>query len=136
MDDPSFGPTAWECIRSQSTGSRLDVGSLEHRGRKWKFTSRDHCRFFDNARGSALESAACLDVMVAKRFVTAWEIQTGKAMLAKIVSMLFGLIRANSDVRVFEEPEVYGADKEKTGRHEGSKNRSKNKNMRLTPTSH
>jgi four helix bundle protein len=42
-----------------------------------KFTSPDRCRFFDNARGSALESAACLDVMVAKRFVSAAEIQTG-----------------------------------------------------------
>ena len=34
-----------------------------------KFTSADRCRFFDNARGSALECAACLDVMVAKQFV-------------------------------------------------------------------
>lgn len=34
-----------------------------------KFTSADRCRFFDNARGSALESAACLDVMIAKQFV-------------------------------------------------------------------
>ncbi len=69
-----------------------------------KFTSPDRCRFFDNARGSALESAACLDVMVAKRFVGTDEIQSGKGMLVKIVSMLFGLIRANSDTRVFEEP--------------------------------
>ena len=58
-----------------------------------KFTSPDRCRFFDNARGSALKSAACLDVMVAKKFVSASEIQAGKAMLVKIVSMLFGLIR-------------------------------------------
>jgi len=72
-----------------------------------KFTSPDRCRFFDNARGSALESAACLDVMVAKKFVSTAEIQTGKAMLVKIVSMLFGLIRANSDVRVFEEAASY-----------------------------
>jgi len=50
-----------------------------------------------------LESAACLDVMVAKGFIDAGEIQDGKAMLMRIVSMLFGLIRANSDVRVFEE---------------------------------
>src|SRR5436309_12073152 len=67
-----------------------------------KFTSPDRCRFFDNARCSALESAACLDVMLARRFVDTEEIETGKAMLVKIVSMLFGLIRANSDTRVFE----------------------------------
>lgn len=77
-----------------------------------KFTSADRCRFFDIARGSALESAACLDVMVAKRFVEANEIQEGKTVLVKIVSMLFGLIRANSDVRVFEAPGNYQAVKE------------------------
>ena len=69
-----------------------------------KFTSPDRCRFFDNARGSALESAACLDVIVAKTFVDAEEIRHGKTMLVKIVSMLVELIRANSDTRVFEEP--------------------------------
>ena len=77
-----------------------------------KFTSPDRCRFFDNARGSALESAACLDVMVAKRFIDADEIHNGKAMLMRIVSMLFGLIRANSDVRIFEDPASYRFGKE------------------------
>ncbi len=56
-----------------------------------------------------------VDVMVAKKFVSAAEIQAGKAMLMKIVSMLFGLIRANSDVRVFEEPVSYRAEKGQKG---------------------
>ena len=77
-----------------------------------KFTSPDRCRFFDIARGSALESAACLDVMVAKGFIKVEEIQAGKVILVKIVSMLFGLIRANSDVRAFEAPSGYGVGKE------------------------
>jgi four helix bundle protein len=77
-----------------------------------KFTSADRCRFFDNARGSALECAACLDVMVAKQFVEPDDVQEGKTMLVKIVSMLFGLIRANSDVRVFEESPTYAIKKE------------------------
>jgi four helix bundle protein len=64
-----------------------------------KFTSPDRCRFFDNARGSALESTACLDVLVAKQFVGTEEIQRGKTMVVRIVSMLVGLIRANSDAR-------------------------------------
>jgi len=32
-----------------------------------KYTAADRCRFFDIARGSALECAACLDVLVAKK---------------------------------------------------------------------
>jgi four helix bundle protein len=95
-----------------------------------KFTSPERCRFFDNARGSALESAACLDVIIAKRFVCAGEIQAGKAMLVKIVSMLFGLIRSNSDVRVFEEPANYQVGKEEKGKSR-SKNRIRNTNQRL-----
>jgi four helix bundle protein len=91
-----------------------------------KFTSPDRCRFFDNARGSALESAACLDVIVAKRFASAAETQAGKAMLVTVVSMLFGLIRANSDVRVFEEPPNYQAEKAQKGEGQ-SENRKTNK---------
>jgi len=32
-----------------------------------KYTSKDRCRFFDTAHGSALECAAGLDILVAKR---------------------------------------------------------------------
>ena len=56
----------------------------------------DRCRYFDNARGSALECAACLDVLVAKKKINGDEIKKGKNQLYQIVSMLIGLIRANS----------------------------------------
>ena len=69
-----------------------------------KFTSADRCRFFDNARGSTLECSACLDVLVAKSKAAAAEVEPGKAMLMEIVAMLVGLIRANSEDRLFEEP--------------------------------
>ena len=73
-----------------------------------KFTSADRCKFFDSARGSALECAACLDVFVAKRRLQPEEIAEGKTWLLEIVSMLVGLIKSNSESRVFEEPPVYG----------------------------
>ena len=64
-----------------------------------KSTAADRCRFFDIARGSALESAACLDVLVAKKLATEAQVRDGKQMLVEIVSMSVGLIRANSKTR-------------------------------------
>jgi len=66
-----------------------------------KFAVRDRCRFIDIARGSALECAACLDVLVAKRLVDEAKIGSGKEQLLEIVSMLVGLINSLS-ARVHE----------------------------------
>ncbi len=49
-------------------------------------------KFFDDARGSATECAACLDALVAKRVVSEDRIIAGKDLLLKIVSMLSGLV--------------------------------------------
>jgi four helix bundle protein len=67
-----------------------------------KFTGPDRCRYFDNARGSALECAAALDVLVAKGKCASEEIAAGKDRLVSIVSQLVGLIRANSGYRLHE----------------------------------
>jgi len=64
-----------------------------------KWTAADGCRFFNIARGSALESAACLDVLVAKRKMDPNQAAEGKSILIEIVSMLAGLIRSNSEDR-------------------------------------
>ena len=71
-----------------------------------KYTAADRCRFFDIARGSALESAACLDVLVAKKRIE--EADSGKAILVRIVSMLVGLIRSTSPSRSHEDSAEYG----------------------------
>jgi four helix bundle protein len=73
-----------------------------------KFTSADRCKFFDIARGSVLECAACLDVLVSKRRLAAAEVSDGKAILLEVVAMLVGLIKSNSTNRTFEEPPAYG----------------------------
>jgi four helix bundle protein len=62
-----------------------------------KNTARDRCRYFDNSRASALECAAALDVAAAKCLCELPVAEQGKERLRRIVSMLVGLIRANSD---------------------------------------
>ena len=52
----------------------------------------DRCRYFDTARGSGVECAACLDVLRVKQLVTDAEVAQGKAMLVEVVSMTAGLI--------------------------------------------
>ena len=71
-----------------------------------KYTEADRCRFFDIARGSALECAACIDVLVAKKCIK--QVDSGKTILLGIVSMLVGLIRRTSSHRVHEHPDEYG----------------------------
>jgi four helix bundle protein len=67
-----------------------------------KFTAPDRCRFFDISRGSALESAAALDILAAQGRFELSEVAPGKERLHRIVSMLVGLIKANSNYRLHE----------------------------------
>ena len=71
-----------------------------------KFAIRDRCRFLDFARGSALECAAGLDVLVAKRLIEAETIRSGKEQLLEVVSMLVGLINSLS-ARIQEDVPGY-----------------------------
>ena len=71
-----------------------------------KFTPADRCRFLDIARGSALECAACLDVLVARKKLGS--VEEGKEILVGIVSMLVGLTRSISPSRVHEESPEWG----------------------------
>src|SRR5438128_473413 len=72
-----------------------------------KFTAPDRCRYFDNARGSALECAGCLDLIFIKKLLSEEELDQGKTRLKSIVSMLVGLLRSNSPDRLHEEPPGY-----------------------------
>jgi four helix bundle protein len=67
-----------------------------------KHTALDRCRYFDTARGSALECAACLDVLVANGKCAEEEIQAGKGLLHETVSLLVGLVRRIAPDRLGE----------------------------------
>lgn len=72
-----------------------------------KISGKDRARFFEVARGSALECAACLDVLFARKLEAKNQVVPGKERLARIVQMLIGLLRKFSeraDVLREEEP--------------------------------
>ncbi|QYM79076.1 four helix bundle protein [Horticoccus luteus] len=52
----------------------------------------DRCRYLDIARGSALECAAGLDVLVVRNQLDATRAAEGKEVLVGVVSMLMGLL--------------------------------------------
>ena len=56
-----------------------------------KRSPADRSRFLDISRGSALECAACIDVLVARKRLDLRTAQEGKAILVRIVSMLVKL---------------------------------------------
>jgi four helix bundle protein len=62
-----------------------------------KFSARDRARFFEMARGSALECAACLDVLLVRKLATEEQVAAPKEKLARIVQMLIGLLRKFSE---------------------------------------
>jgi four helix bundle protein len=52
----------------------------------------DRCHYLDIARGSALECAACIDGLVARKRLARDVAESGKAILTRIVSMLSKLV--------------------------------------------
>jgi four helix bundle protein len=91
--------------RLSETLDQLDRASLsqllntaEGNGKR---ASQLRARFFDDARGSATECAACLDALVAKRACISKRVEQGKAMLVRIVSMLTKLVDRFDDTPGF-----------------------------------
>ncbi len=81
----------------RETCDQLDRASLsallntaEGNGRR---ATKQRAKFFDDARGSGAECAACLDALVAKAACPKERIQEGKAMLVRIVAMLSKLVQ-------------------------------------------
>ena len=62
-----------------------------------KFSAKDRSRFLEMTRGSALECAACLDVLSPRKLATEKQIEEQKERLARIVQMLIGLLKKFSE---------------------------------------
>ena len=84
-------PTQTRELREQLDRASLSalLNTAEGNGRR---QGRQRAKFFGDARGSAIECAACLDASVAKEFVCLERIQSGKEMLVRIVAMLSKLV--------------------------------------------
>jgi four helix bundle protein len=74
-----------------------------------KFSAKDRARFLEIARGSALECAAALDVLVARKLAGPEQIESAKENLVRIVQMLMGMLRRFSERGGFlrEDAEQY-----------------------------
>lgn len=65
------------------------LNTAEGNGRR---QCQTRAKFFDDARGSVTECAACLDALVAKEVCTREEIDEGKQLLLRIASILTKLV--------------------------------------------
>src|SRR5687768_14862915 len=67
----------------------IDLNLAEGNGKR---SHPDRCRYFDIARGSTVECAACLDVLAVRKLIRVEKASEGKAILLEVVSMTAGLI--------------------------------------------
>ena len=106
--------------RTAEVVDQLDRASLsallntaEGNGRRQR---RTRAKFFDDARGSATECAACLDALVAKAVCNSEDIDEGKQLLLRIASILTKLIErfdvSYSSTVLQEEPDEKGFEDE------------------------
>jgi four helix bundle protein len=104
---PTIGAKAAAKDQLDRAATSVPLNIAEGNG---KFSKRDRARFFDIARGSALEAAATLDVLLSRRLVTSAQIISAKEQLVQIVNMLIGLLKGlgydfdSGTVFVREEP--------------------------------
>jgi four helix bundle protein len=85
-----------------------------------KFSVKDRARFLEIARGSALECAAALDVLVARKLAPLEQVESAKDNLVRIVQMLIGMLRRFSERGEFlrEDAEQYRIEHEQEHEHD------------------
>jgi len=95
----------------------------------------DRCRYFDMARGSIVECAACLDVLALRNKISPEEAQAGKEILLGVVAMVAGLIaRFSGEVR--EEQSPYGEVSTGAGGENENENDYENEKEYRIPAGH
>ena len=95
----------------ERSGDSIALNIAEGNG---KFSQKDRARFFQIAHGSALEAAACLDLLVARGCCASGAIAKGKATLEEIVKMLFKMLD-QLGCRIAEDPAEYGETTDEEG---------------------
>jgi four helix bundle protein len=98
----------------ERAGDSISLNIAEGNG---KFSLKDRARFFQMAHGSALESAACLDLFVARRCCEQDAIVKGKLVLEEIVKMLFTMLD-RLGCRISEDAPEFGERAEEEGAEE------------------
>src|SRR5947199_5209975 len=85
-----------------------------------KFSYADRARFLEIARGSALECAACVDVLAVRKLVATERIIPAKEQPVRIVNMLMGMLKrfsGRADL-LREEAGIYGSEHGQEQEHE------------------
>ena len=87
--DRSGGKSREICAQLDRASLSVLLNIAEGNGRRQRPTRG---KFFDDARGSATECAACLDALAAKRIVEKERVREGKEMLVRVVAMLTKMV--------------------------------------------
>jgi four helix bundle protein len=119
LEFAGWSQTLIESIKKKTTtrdhleraGDSIALNIAEGNG---KFSPKDRARFFQIAHGSALECAACLDLVVVRRCCGQDAVVNGKLILEEIVRILFKMLD-QLGCRIAEDAPHYGT-KKKTQR--------------------
>lgn len=85
LDGPLNGKGGSAVKQLERASTSIPLNIAEGNGKR---SRKDRSRYLDMARGSALESAAALDVLVSRRALVAADVASGKALLCRVVEML------------------------------------------------
>lgn len=96
-------------------GAESILVNIAHASSVW--SPKERIVYLGHANGSALECAACLDVLAAKKLLAATDAAPGKSLLAEIVSILVTMWKTTSD-RVGEDHATYRTEKGRLFNHE------------------